>query len=495
MWAAAAFLLAACMGADARRLAETYTIVMRDSHGDGWHGGTLNLTDVHSGNVVASFTGPQESCKYNPPLDTCESIETVSLDCGNFEAAQHGSTYHEECSWEIRDAAGLIMASASGTSAASFANNLCASCGLGHGSIYVSGPDCEVCPAGKYSDVDGAGSCKICEAGKYGSTPSAVACVACEAGKASSTAGASACTACSGELTSNDDRTLCGCGLGSGNSFPSGQLQDASSVRIRDTSNNSPTFDSEGVASGRIEVKPSGETAWGTIDGNSNWDSRDALVACREIGNELGYATVSGTPLGRDDTADGSGEIWWESVQCSGSEGTLESCSKWTTSSTSHHNDIGITCKYIQADECEACPAGKFSDTIDTSSCTNCEAGHYSSTRSATSADTCLTCEEGKAAIAGSSNCIASSDGGGGEEEEEGGEVDDGSFNEAEEIDRGGAYWKFINATNPVIIAAVSSTAGLVLALYVILIIVVAEGNLGFWTTLRCMKLSWVGGR
>ena len=145
----------------------------------------------------------------------------------------------------------------------------------------------------------------------------------------------------------------------------------------------------------------------------------------------------------------------------------MESCSKSSTTSTYHEYDIGITCKFVQADECEACPAGKFSDTIDTSSCTNCEAGHYSSTRSATSADTCLACEEGKAAIAGSSNCIASSDGGGGEEEEEGGEVDDGSFNEAEEIDRGGAYWKFINATNPVIIAAVSSTAGLVLALYV----------------------------
>ena len=58
------------------------------------------------------------------------------------------------------------------------------------------------------------------------------------------------------------------CGLGSGGDLsgpittpPTGQLQDASSVRIRDASNNSPTFDSEGVVSGRIEVKPSGETA------------------------------------------------------------------------------------------------------------------------------------------------------------------------------------------------------------------------------------------
>ena len=99
--------------------------------------------------------------------------------------------------------------------------------------------------------------------------------------------------------------------------IPTGQLQDASSVRIRDASNNSPTFDSEGVVSGRIEVKPSGETAWGTIWYNS-WDDVDALVACREIGNELGYATISGTALTWDNTPEGSGEVWWEYVDCSG---------------------------------------------------------------------------------------------------------------------------------------------------------------------------------
>ncbi|GMH86623.1 hypothetical protein TrST_g13909 [Triparma strigata] len=207
-------------------------------------------------------------------------------------------------------------------------------------------------------------------------------------------------------------RRLIECGLGSGGDLsgstspPTGQLQDASSVRIRDASNKSPTFDSEGVVSGRIEVKPSGETAWGTIR-YYIWDDVDALVACREIGNELGYATISGTALYYYDTPDGSGKIWWSGVGCLGSEETLESCSKSTTTSTYHPYDIGITCKFVQADECEACPAGTFSDTIDTSPCTNCEAGRYSSTPSATLSDTCLACEAGKAAAAGSSSCTS----------------------------------------------------------------------------------------
>ena len=166
------------------------------------------------------------------------------------------------------------------------------------------------------------------------------------------------------------------CGLGSGVVVPTGQLQDASSVRIRDASNNSPTFGSEGVVSGRIEVIPSGETAWGTIQA-SYWDDVDALVACREIGNELGYAIISGAALSYGNTPDGSGEIYWTEVACSGYEETLDSCSKSSTTSTYHEYDIGITCKFVQADECEACPAGAYSNTVSKSPCTNCKVGKH----------------------------------------------------------------------------------------------------------------------
>ena len=177
-------------------------------------------------------------------------------------------------------------------------------------------------------------------------------------------------------MVSSEDRSFCACGLGSGRPIPTGQLQDAASIRIRDSSNISPTFTSEGVVSGRIEVKPSGQTVWGTIL-NDSWGDTDALVACREIGNELGYATISGTALSYSNAPDGSGEVWWYEVACSGSEETLEDCSHHTTSETSHYNDIGITCKFRQANECEVCPAGKLSATIDNSPCTNCTVGKY----------------------------------------------------------------------------------------------------------------------
>ncbi|GMH91030.1 hypothetical protein TrVE_jg5013 [Triparma verrucosa] len=83
------------------------------------------------------------------------------------------------------------------------------------------------------------------EGGKYSSTPSATSadtCLACVEGKESSN---------------------CACGLGAGGDLSgptspaTGQLQDASSVRIRDSSNISPTFDSEGVVTGRIEFSDS----------------------------------------------------------------------------------------------------------------------------------------------------------------------------------------------------------------------------------------------
>ena len=147
-----------------RRTAETFTIVTRDSYGDGWNAGMLSLTDVGSGEVVATSTGPESSCKYNPPDDTCEMTETVSLDCGSFSVSQAGSNFNDECLWVVKDSAGSTVAEASGTSSANLLVT-CASCGLGSGA--VSETECEACPEGKYSDVDGPGSCKRCEAGTH----------------------------------------------------------------------------------------------------------------------------------------------------------------------------------------------------------------------------------------------------------------------------------------------------------------------------------------
>ena len=146
-------------------MTETYTIVTRDSYGDGWNGGLLTLTEVSSGYILATSTGPESGCRYNPPGDTCERTESVSLSCGSYSVLEAGSSYNDECSWLVKDSAGSAVAEASGINSASFSMGTCSSCGLGSGSI--SETDCDRCPAGQYSDVEGPGTCKRCGVGKH----------------------------------------------------------------------------------------------------------------------------------------------------------------------------------------------------------------------------------------------------------------------------------------------------------------------------------------
>ena len=71
---------------------------------------------------------------------------------------------------------------------------------------------------------------------------------------------------------------------------------------------------------GRVEICVN-ET-WGTVcDGM--WDSRDANVACRQ----LGYQSSNATPLYDATFGPGAGRIWLDNLLCSGSEGRLIDCS------------------------------------------------------------------------------------------------------------------------------------------------------------------------
>ena len=185
-------------------------------------------------------------------------------------------------------------------------------------------------------------------------------------------------------------------------------LPDASSIRIRDSDDNCPTFTSGGVVSGRIEVRPSGKTQWGAIY-RTEWDDHDAKVACRQVANELNYELISSNKLSEGETPDGSGEIWWTRLDCNGSEETLESCSHADcTNCSNRRRTIGMNCTFAQHGECETCPAGKFSDTVGPQTCSSCVAGTYSETVGATSASTCQACEAGKYCnTAGASLCNA----------------------------------------------------------------------------------------
>eukprot|EP01084_Bolivina_argentea_P184711 318570_1 len=86
---------------------------------------------------------------------------------------------------------------------------------------------------------------------------------------------------------------------------------------------------------GRLEVYNNGE--WGTVC-DDNFDDIDAYVACRQLGYWYGWVIPS------SETIDGSGTIWLDEVDCTGSEETLFDCNYVLNHDCGHYEDVGVYC-------------------------------------------------------------------------------------------------------------------------------------------------------
>ncbi|XP_049332882.1 scavenger receptor cysteine-rich type 1 protein M130-like isoform X2 [Astyanax mexicanus] len=96
--------------------------------------------------------------------------------------------------------------------------------------------------------------------------------------------------------------------------------------------------DGDSRCAGRVEVLHRGQ--WGTVCGD-DWDMSDAAVVCRELG--CGEAVDA---LGKSHFGSGSGPIWMDDVDCSGSESRRKNCRSpvWGKHDCNETHNSGVIC-------------------------------------------------------------------------------------------------------------------------------------------------------
>ena len=97
-------------------------------------------------------------------------------------------------------------------------------------------------------------------------------------------------------------------------------------------------MDGAGRCAGRVEIYYQGQ--WGTVCDDA-WDTADADVVCRQL--SCGWAVEA---AGSARFGEGSGQIWLDGVNCSGTEAALWDChvQAWGQHDCGHKEDAGVVC-------------------------------------------------------------------------------------------------------------------------------------------------------
>ncbi|POI35193.1 hypothetical protein CIB84_001058, partial [Bambusicola thoracicus] len=101
--------------------------------------------------------------------------------------------------------------------------------------------------------------------------------------------------------------------------------------------------DGAGRCAGRVEIYYQGQ--WGTVCDDA-WDTADADVVCRQLSCGWAVEAASSARFG-----EGSGQIWLDGVNCSGTEAALWDChvQAWGQHDCGHKEDAGVVCSEFMA--------------------------------------------------------------------------------------------------------------------------------------------------
>ncbi|XP_064032270.1 LOW QUALITY PROTEIN: deleted in malignant brain tumors 1 protein-like [Pogoniulus pusillus] len=107
--------------------------------------------------------------------------------------------------------------------------------------------------------------------------------------------------------------------------------------------------DGPGRCAGRVEVLH--DQRWGTIC-DDDWSFPEAAVVCRQLGCGAALSAHGGAHFGP-----GSGPIWLDNVECSGSEAALSQCPArpWGDNNCGHGEDASVVCTG------KLCPSSDYS--------------------------------------------------------------------------------------------------------------------------------------
>jgi len=141
-----------------------------------------------------------------------------------------------------------------------------------------------------------------------------------------------------------------------------------------------------------VELQSGG--AWGTVHNSQAFpfSANEASVACHQLGEELGFVSLSGKSISSGDTPDGTLNCILSDLDCDGTETALGQCltsGSTTCDSNDNSDDLGLRCKFA-LDTCTSCLPGTFSDGASRGGCSACPQNTFSESYAAISCNDCL---------------------------------------------------------------------------------------------------------